>query len=124
MLLDHDGLIEDVDAVWSRITGGLGLFGRQSAVLPEDLADIGIQVVHDVVSVFRTLRWRGPQSCPGLLHCELCPFEVGRNEKQLGPSTVAETVYRYVEFLIIQRCLDLVPFLGLSSCIDLIAPFG
>lgn len=93
-------------------------------MFPEDLADVGIELVDDVESVIQTFDGSGTQCCPGLFTCELGPVEIDSTEKQSGHPPVAESLDGIVEDLSLDGVLHCIPLLGLPGSIDHIPSLG
>ena len=84
-------------------------------MLAEYLADVGVQVVQDVVLVVRPLGGGGPEGCPGLLRRVLLVVEVDGVSRSLVylllrkpftgmsnslPSSAASISFLFLDFLV------------------------
>ena len=92
-----DGVIEDDQHMGRRVSVGLSLLADEFPMLPEDLADVGIEPVDDVVVVIRSFRAGGFEAGPCLLRGLLAGIERECHEEESGASEVPESVHGFIE---------------------------
>lgn len=118
MAFHRDGFIKDEDQMGRRISGGLCLLGYESAVFPEDLADIRVERVHHIVCIVQTLDGSRAQCGPCLFRSEPRSVEVHGAQQQSRPPSVPEPFEGFVEDLAVQCRLEGIPLLCLPRGID------